>query len=69
MMVQAQQEQSKGLAMPTDPQHTPTPSTSQPKKTQKPRKPKMNTEVPQSSSSTKHVAYEAVNEEMDDSLV
>ncbi|GJT93286.1 putative ribonuclease H-like domain-containing protein [Tanacetum coccineum] len=72
MMVQAQQEQGKGLAMPTDPQHVPTItqlSTSQPKKTQKPRKPKMNTEVPQPSGSTKHVANEAVNEEMDDSLV
>ncbi|GJX65650.1 hypothetical protein Tco_0299993, partial [Tanacetum coccineum] len=60
-------------AMPTDPQHTPTitqPLTSQPKKTQKPRKPKKkNNEVPQPSSSTKHVADEAVNKEMDDSLV
>ncbi|GJR93991.1 hypothetical protein Tco_0266165 [Tanacetum coccineum] len=38
--------------------------------TQKPRKPKRkNTEVPQPSGSTKHVADEAVNEEMDDSLV
>ncbi|GJZ24499.1 putative ribonuclease H-like domain-containing protein [Tanacetum coccineum] len=49
MMVQAQQEQGEGSAMPTDPQHTPTitqPSTSQPKKTQKPRKLKKNTEVP-----------------------
>ncbi|GJY00547.1 hypothetical protein Tco_0357565 [Tanacetum coccineum] len=72
MMVQAQQEQGEGSAMPTDPQHTPTitqPSTSQPKKTQKPRKPKKNTEVPQPSGSTEHVADEAINEEMDDSLV
>ncbi|GJR46791.1 hypothetical protein Tco_1314894 [Tanacetum coccineum] len=57
----------------TDPQHTPTitqPSTSQPKKTQKPRKPKRkNTKVPQPSGSTEHVADEVVNEEMDDSLV
>ncbi|GJR24454.1 hypothetical protein Tco_0972981 [Tanacetum coccineum] len=48
MMVQAQQEQCEGSAIPTDPQQTPTitqPSTSQPKKTQKPRKPKKNTEV------------------------
>ncbi|GKB48533.1 hypothetical protein Tco_0899286 [Tanacetum coccineum] len=70
--VQAQQEQGEGLTMPTDPQHIPTitqPSTSQPKKTQKPRKPKKNTEVPQPSGSTKHVADEAINEEMDDSLV
>ncbi|GJW55025.1 hypothetical protein Tco_0099110 [Tanacetum coccineum] len=56
----------------TDPQHTHTitqPSTSQPKKTQKPRKPKKNTEVPQPSGSAEHVADEAINEEMDDSLV
>ncbi|GJR77209.1 retrovirus-related pol polyprotein from transposon TNT 1-94 [Tanacetum coccineum] len=48
MMVQAQQEHGEGSAMPIDPQHTPTitqPSTSQPKKIQKPRKPKKNTEV------------------------
>ncbi|GKB09421.1 hypothetical protein Tco_0837733 [Tanacetum coccineum] len=72
MMVQAQQEQGEGSAMPTDPQHTPTitqPSTSQPKKTQKPRKPKKkNTEVPQSSGSIEHVADKAVNKEMDDNL-
>ncbi|GKA37432.1 hypothetical protein Tco_0723997 [Tanacetum coccineum] len=72
MMVQAQQEQGEGSAMPTDPQHTPTitqPSTSQPKKTQKPRKPKKNTEVPQPSGSTDNVADEAVYKELDDSLV
>ncbi|GKF15270.1 hypothetical protein Tco_0056732, partial [Tanacetum coccineum] len=73
MMVQAQQEHGECSAMPTDPQHTPTitqPSTSQPKKTQKPRKPKRkNTEVPQPSGPTTKVANEAVNEEMDDSLV
>ncbi|GKA84470.1 hypothetical protein Tco_0806065 [Tanacetum coccineum] len=72
MMVQAQQEQGEGLAMPTDPQHTPTiiqPSTSQPQKKQKPRKPKRkDTEVPQPSGPTTNVVDEAVNEEMDDSL-
>ncbi|GKB81184.1 hypothetical protein Tco_0948079 [Tanacetum coccineum] len=69
MMVQAQQEQGEGLAMPTDPQHTPTiiqPSTSQPQKKQKPRKPKRkDTEVPQPSGPTTNVVDEAVNEEMD----
>ncbi|GKE45976.1 hypothetical protein Tco_1473260, partial [Tanacetum coccineum] len=73
MMVQAQQEQGEGSAMPTDPQHTPTitqPSTSQPKKTQKPRKPKIkNNEVPQPSGSTDNVADEAVYKKSDDSLV
>ncbi|GJS23132.1 hypothetical protein Tco_0451764 [Tanacetum coccineum] len=72
MIVQAQQEHGEGSAMSTDPQHTPTitqPSTSQPKKTQKPKKPKKNTEVPQPSGFTEHVADEVVNEEMDDSLV
>ncbi|GJY03118.1 hypothetical protein Tco_0361270 [Tanacetum coccineum] len=73
MMIQAQQEQGEGLAMPTDPQYTPTitqPSTSQPKKTQKPRKLKRkNIEVPQPSGSIEHVADEAINKEMDDNLV
>ncbi|GKF01877.1 hypothetical protein Tco_0028800 [Tanacetum coccineum] len=59
--------------MPTDPQHTPTitqPSTSKPKRTQKPRKPKKkNTKVPQPSGSTDNVVDEAVNEEIDGSLV
>ncbi|GJX06840.1 hypothetical protein Tco_0194772 [Tanacetum coccineum] len=71
-MIQAQQEQGEGSAMPTDPQHTLTitqPSTSQPKQTQKPRKPKKNTEVPHPSGSTNNVADEAVFKELDDSLV
>ncbi|GJT83960.1 hypothetical protein Tco_1058302 [Tanacetum coccineum] len=63
----------EGLAIPTDSQHTSTitqPSTSQPQKTQKPRNPKRkNIEVPRPSGSNEHVADEAVNEEMDDSLV
>nr|GEZ16815.1 hypothetical protein [Tanacetum cinerariifolium] len=43
MMVQNQSELGEGSAMPTDPHHTPTilqPSSSQPQKTQKPRKPR-----------------------------
>ncbi|GJV40717.1 putative ribonuclease H-like domain-containing protein [Tanacetum coccineum] len=71
MMVQAQQEQGESSAMPTDPQYTPIitqPSTSQPKKSQKPRKPKKKTEVPQPSGSTENVADEAVYKELDDSL-
>ncbi|GKB85226.1 hypothetical protein Tco_0957498 [Tanacetum coccineum] len=45
------------------------PSTSQPQKTQKPRRPRRkDTEVPQPSGPTTNVADEAVNEEMDDSL-
>ncbi|GKA95802.1 putative ribonuclease H-like domain-containing protein [Tanacetum coccineum] len=63
----------EGSTMPTDPHHTPTiipTSTSQPQNTQKPRRPKRkDTEVPQSSGPTTNVADEAVNEEMDDSLV
>ncbi|GJV84081.1 hypothetical protein Tco_1523979 [Tanacetum coccineum] len=72
-MVQHLEEMGEGLANPTDPHHTPTiiqPSTSQPQKTQKPRRPKRkDTEVPQPSGPTTNVADEAVNEEMDDSLV
>ncbi|GJR71955.1 retrovirus-related pol polyprotein from transposon TNT 1-94 [Tanacetum coccineum] len=60
MMVQAQQEHGEGLAIPTDPQHTPTirqPSTSQPQLKQRSRRPKRkDTEIPQSSGPTTNVA-------------
>ncbi|GJZ29808.1 hypothetical protein Tco_0574455, partial [Tanacetum coccineum] len=72
MVVQEQAKMGKGLANPTDPHHPPTiiqPSP-QPQKKQKPRKPKRkDTQIPQSSSPTKHVADEAVYKEMDDSLM
>ncbi|GJR39376.1 hypothetical protein Tco_1215060 [Tanacetum coccineum] len=62
----------KGSAIPTDPHHTPTfiqPST-QPQKTQKPRKPKRkDTQVPQPSDPIENVADEAVHKELGDSLV
>ncbi|GJU86695.1 putative ribonuclease H-like domain-containing protein [Tanacetum coccineum] len=65
-------EMGEGSANPTNPHHTPTiiqPSTSQPQKKQRPRKPKRkDTQIPQSSGPTDNVADEAVNEEMDDSL-
>ncbi|GKC84469.1 hypothetical protein Tco_1140186, partial [Tanacetum coccineum] len=73
IMVQAQQEQGEGSAMPTDPHYKPTilqPSTSQPQRKQRPRKPKRkDTEIPQSSGPTDNVADEAIYEERDDSLV
>ncbi|GJU39480.1 hypothetical protein Tco_1192437, partial [Tanacetum coccineum] len=63
----------EGSANSTDPYHTPTfiqPSTSQPQKTQKPRKQKRkDTQIPQSSGLTKNVANEAVYKELDGSLV
>ncbi|GJX46575.1 hypothetical protein Tco_0271765 [Tanacetum coccineum] len=73
MMVQAQQEHNEGSEMPTDPHHTPIiikPSTSQPQLKQRSRRPKRkDTEVPQPSGPTTNVADEAINKEMDDSLV
>ncbi|GJV83186.1 hypothetical protein Tco_1523084 [Tanacetum coccineum] len=72
MVVQHQEEIGEGSANSTDPYQTPTiiqPSTSQPQKKQKPRRPKRkDTKIPQSSGPTDNVADEAVNEEMDDSL-
>ncbi|GJT13374.1 hypothetical protein Tco_0860416 [Tanacetum coccineum] len=62
----------EGSAIPTDPHHTPTfiqPST-QPQKTQKPRKPKRkDTQVPQPSDLIESVADEAAHKELGDSLV
>ncbi|GJV07108.1 putative ribonuclease H-like domain-containing protein [Tanacetum coccineum] len=73
MVVQNQAELGKGSGNPTDLHHTPTitqPLTSQPQKTQKPRKPKRNnTQVPQPSGSSEYVADEAVHKELGDSLV
>nr|GEW99826.1 retrotransposon protein, putative, unclassified [Tanacetum cinerariifolium] len=64
--------ESEGSANPTDPHHTPTiiqPLTSQPSRKHKSRKTKRNdTELPKTSMPTKHVADEAVSEEMNDSL-
>ncbi|GJR71054.1 hypothetical protein Tco_0083419 [Tanacetum coccineum] len=72
MVVQDQTDIGEGLAIPTDPHHTPIitqPSTSQPQKKQRPRKTKrIETEIPQSSGPTNNVADKAFNEEMDDSL-
>ncbi|GJQ96671.1 hypothetical protein Tco_0007810 [Tanacetum coccineum] len=51
MVIQAQEEMGEGSAIPNDPHHTPIqPSTSQPQKKQRSRKPKRkDTEVPQPS--------------------
>nr|GEY39693.1 hypothetical protein [Tanacetum cinerariifolium] len=73
MMVQAQEKMSEGSTNLTNPHHTPTiiqPSTSQPQKKQKPRKTKRkDTKLPQTSGPITNIADEAVNEEMNDSLV
>ncbi|GKE27295.1 hypothetical protein Tco_1442679 [Tanacetum coccineum] len=69
MMVQAQEEMGEGSAIPTDPHHTliiTQPSSSQPQRKQKLRRPKeKDTQVPQSSvpSDPTNVADEAVTEE------
>ncbi|GKA66462.1 hypothetical protein Tco_0766270 [Tanacetum coccineum] len=72
MVVQNQAEMGEGLAIPTNPQHTPTiiqPSTSQPQKKQRSRRPKIkDTEVPQPSGLTTNVADEVIYEKRDDSL-
>ncbi|GKD88392.1 hypothetical protein Tco_1363899, partial [Tanacetum coccineum] len=62
----------EGSAIPTDPHHTPTiiESSSQPQKTQKPRKPKRkDTQVPRPSDPTDNVADGAVHKELGDNLV
>nr|GEU38660.1 hypothetical protein [Tanacetum cinerariifolium] len=73
MVIQNQSELGEGLAMPTDPHHTPIilqPSSSQPQKTRKPKKSKRkDTQVPQPSSPTESVVDEAVHKELGDSLV
>ncbi|GJS58215.1 hypothetical protein Tco_0652999 [Tanacetum coccineum] len=72
MVVPNQAELGEGLAIPTDPHHTPTfiQSSPQPQKTQKPRKPKRkDTQVPQPSDPSDNVADEAVHKELGDSLV
>ncbi|GKC51250.1 hypothetical protein Tco_1073995 [Tanacetum coccineum] len=73
MMVQDQEEVGKGSERLSDSHHTPTiiqPSTSQPQKKQRSRRPKRkDTQVPQSSVPSDNVADEAINKEMDDSLV
>ncbi|GJR26147.1 putative ribonuclease H-like domain-containing protein [Tanacetum coccineum] len=72
MVVQDQEEIGKGSVFPTDTHHTPIiiESTSQPLKKQRSRRPKKkDTQIPKSSVPSDNVADEAVNEEMDDSLV
>ncbi|GJT91342.1 putative ribonuclease H-like domain-containing protein [Tanacetum coccineum] len=73
MVVESQSQLGEGLAIPTDPQNTPTilqTSTSQPQKTHKPRKPKRkDTLVPQPSVPTESVADEAVHKERANRLV
>ncbi|GKD89211.1 hypothetical protein Tco_1364718 [Tanacetum coccineum] len=69
MVVQALEEMGEGLAMPTNPRHTPIitqPSSSQPQRKQESKRPKRkDTEIPQSivPSDPTNVAGEAVNEE------
>ncbi|GKG14497.1 hypothetical protein Tco_0354097, partial [Tanacetum coccineum] len=72
MVVQNQSKLGEGLAIPTDPHHTPTiiQSSTQSQKIKKPRKPKRkDTQVPQPSDPSKNVADEVVHKELGDSLV
>ncbi|GKE96139.1 hypothetical protein Tco_1580994 [Tanacetum coccineum] len=72
MVVQNQQELGEGSTILTDPHHTPTiiESSTQPQKSQKPRKPKRkDTQVPQPSGPTDIITDEAVHKELGDSLV
>ncbi|GKD01794.1 hypothetical protein Tco_1172068 [Tanacetum coccineum] len=72
MVVQNQSKLGEGSANLTNPHHTPTiiQSSTQPQKTQKPRKPKRNdTQVPQPSDPSENIADEAVHKELGDSLV
>nr|GEX25647.1 hypothetical protein [Tanacetum cinerariifolium] len=68
MVVQNQSQLGEGFTMPTDPHHTPTilqPSSSQPQKTQKPRKLKRkDTQVPQPSGPSDNVADDAAHKEL-----
>ncbi|GJW97549.1 hypothetical protein Tco_0179357 [Tanacetum coccineum] len=63
--IQAHEEMGKGSEIPTNPHHTPIiqPSTSQPQKKQSRRKQRKDTEIPQSSGLTEHIADEVANEE------
>nr|GEX80749.1 hypothetical protein [Tanacetum cinerariifolium] len=67
------QQLGEGSVIPNNPQHTPTiiqPSSSQPQKIQKPRKPtRKDTRVPQPSGPTKSVTDEVVHKELGDKLV
>ncbi|GKB30971.1 hypothetical protein Tco_0870372 [Tanacetum coccineum] len=72
MVVQNQSQLGEGSDIPTDPHHTPTfiQSSTQPQKTQQPRKPKRkDIQVPQPSDPNKNVADKAVHKELGDSLV
>nr|GEW61636.1 hypothetical protein [Tanacetum cinerariifolium] len=66
-------KEGKGSATHTDSQHTPAiiqPSSSQPQKTQKPRKPiRKETQVPEPSGPTESVIDEAVHKELGDKLI
>ncbi|GKA44595.1 hypothetical protein Tco_0737319, partial [Tanacetum coccineum] len=67
MVVQNQSELGEGSANPTDPHHTPTiiQSSTQPQKTQKPRKPKRkDTQIPQSSDPSDNVADKCDNHDL-----